>query len=132
MTAAELLALWFFGGVVIAWLWARAKATDTRLSELNRKAKDAALLASIHDGSYRLPADKVQSVWDAIRRADDRHSLSTTADVERLREWRKYRALKSIDHRPTVVIDAENSPANDGFAAHELLLFCCDNREDAA
>lgn len=49
---------------------------------------------------------------------------SIEQDAADAKAWRERRATRGIDHRPTVVIeDIENSPANDGFAAYELLKF---------
>lgn len=57
----------------------------------------------------------------------DLFAPSTTRDVAREREWREQRALASRDHRRrhTAISECENSPANDAFAAHEILVFCC-------
>lgn len=97
-----------------------------------RRAQQAesSLAEQIKIGAYRIPPEKAQRVLGEIFRPMGVPSTVDDVERERLaREARKYRALKSIDHLPRVFIDAENSPANDGFAAHELLTFCCEDRQ---
>lgn len=58
------------------------------------------------------------------RRPEDVASLSTGADVAELRAWRQRRAVMSRDHLTRHGIDdIPNSPANDSWAAHEILRF---------
>ena len=47
---------------------------------------------------------------------------STEQDADDAKAWRERRALRSLDHHARVIIDVENAPANDAWAAHELLL----------
>jgi hypothetical protein len=102
--------LWWFSGigatcffVGLVWCYRAAwKDADQESRMWERRARAAGWMPSISEAkAHALMSDLFPGKFMrplGARPREDAASLSTQADVSRLREWREHRATKGIDH----------------------------------
>jgi hypothetical protein len=115
--------LWWFSGMAVLvcvaaiyrWAW---KGADRDARTWERRAWAAGYCPKV-------PASRAPAILREIfrplgaRPREDAASLSTQADVSRLREWREHRATKGIDHHTRHFAEG----VTDSECAREILQF---------